>query len=237
MKHTTALVAALIAAPLAQAADFNAIGTLTQAEFLALSKDLGSVIAHKGMTPAEGLGITGFDLGVSVGATELASRDTLRKAAGGASIPTALPTASVRFVKGLPFDIDIGVVHTSLYDNNLRATSGEVRWAFVPGSTVMPAVALRVSGSKLFGAQQLDLHTVGGDVSISKGFLFITPYAGAGAVETTSRAPGTGLREVRFRQDRAFVGVNLALLPLAINVEADRTGDANTYSIKFALRW
>lgn len=237
MRHTTALVATLLAAPLAQAADFNAIGTLTQAEFRALSEDIGSAIAHKGMIPSEGLGITGFDIGASIGATEVAHRDVLRKAAGGASMPKAVPMASVRIVKGLPFDIDIGVVQTSLYDTDVRATGGEIRWAFVPGSTVLPAVALRVSGSKLSGVQQLEMRTLGADLSISKGFLFLTPYAGVGAVETKSRAPGTTLRDESFRQDRVFAGVNLALVPLAINVEADRTGEATSYNIKFAIRW
>jgi len=237
MKHTTALVALLAAAPLAQAADFTAIGTLTQAEFRAFSEDIAAAIAHKGQIPSEGLGITGFDVGVSAGATEVANRSVLIKAAGGASIPKAVPVATVRAVKGLPFDIDIGVVQTNLYDTNVRATGGELRWAFVPGSTVLPAVALRVSGSKLSGVQQLEMRTLGADLSISKGFLFLTPYAGVGAVETKARAPGTALRDESFRQDRVFAGVNLALVPLAINVEADRTGETTSYNIKFALRW
>jgi hypothetical protein len=228
---------ALIATGAAQAADFNALGTLTQAEFRAFSEDVASAISHKGMIPSEGLGITGFDIGAAISATEVANREVLRKAAGGASIPKAVPLASLRIVKGLPWDIDIGVVQTSLYDTNVRATGGEVRWAFIGGSTVLPAVALRVSGSKLSGVQQLEMRTLGADISISKGFLFLTPYAGVGAVETKSRAPGTALRDEKFRQDRAFVGVNLALLPLAINVEADRTGEATTYGIKFAIRW
>jgi hypothetical protein len=195
MKHTLALVATLAAALPAQAADFNAIGTLTQTEFRAFSEDIASAISYKGLIPSEGLGITGFDLGVSLSGTELTHLDVLRKAAGGASVPKVMPVAAVRAVKGLPFDIDIGVIQMNLPDTSLRATGGELRWAFVGGNTLVPAVALRISGSSLSGAPNLKMRTLGGDISISKGFAFLTPYAGVGAVETTSRAPGTGLRE------------------------------------------
>jgi hypothetical protein len=235
MKHTLAL--ALAAALPAQAADFNAIGSLTQAEFRAFSEDIASAISYKGLIPSEGLGITGFDLGVSLSGTELAHRDVLRKAAGGASVPKAIPVAAVRAVKGLPFDIDIGVVQMNLPDTNVRATGGEVRWAFVGGNTVVPAVALRISGSSLSGVPNLKMRTLGGDISISKGFAFLTPYAGVGTVETRSQAPGTSLATENFRQDKAFVGVNIALVPLALNIEADRTGDATSYGVKLAIRW
>jgi hypothetical protein len=237
MKHPLALVAALAAAPLAQAADFNAIGSLTQTEFRAFSEDIASAISYKGLIPSEGLGITGFDLGVSLSGTELAHRDVLRKAAGGASVPKAIPVAAVRAVKGLPFDVDIGVIQMNLPDTNVRATGGEIRWAFVAGNTVVPAVALRISGSSLSGVPNLKMRTLGGDISISKGFAFLTPYAGVGTVETRSQAPGTALATENFRQDKAFVGVNIALVPLALNIEADRTGEATSYGVKLAIRW
>ena len=229
--------AATVLAASAQAADFNAIGLLNQSEFRAFSEDVASAVSYKGMIPAEGLGLTGFDLGVSASATEVAHRATLSKAAGGASIPKAVPVVAVRAVKGLPFDIDIGVVSMSLPETNVRATGGELRWAFVGGNTVLPAVALRVSGTSLSGVQQLKMRTLSGDISISKGFAFLTPYAGVGSVEVKSSAPGTTLREEKFRLSKAFVGMNIALTPLALVVEADRTGDATGYGIKLALRW
>ena len=133
----------------AQAADFNAIGLLTQSEFRLLAEDIGAAVSYKGMIPSEGLGITGFDLGVSVGATEVANRAALIKAAGGADIPKRVPLAGLRAVKGLPFDIDIGVVAMGLPDTNVRAAGGELRWAFIGGGAVLPAVALRFCRAKI----------------------------------------------------------------------------------------
>ena len=232
-----ALAAAAVFTAGTQAADFNAIGLLNQAEFRAFSEDVASAISYKGLIPAEGLGITGFDLSVAATATEVAHRAILSKAAGGATVPKAVPVLGVRAVKGLPFDIDIGVVQLTLPDTNVRATGGELRWAFVSGSTVLPALAVRVSGTSLSGVQQLKMRTLSGDISISKGFAFLTPYAGVGNVEVKSSAPGTSLRAETFRQNKGFVGVNVALVPFALGLEADKTGDATSYSVKLALRW
>lgn len=239
MRHTrTAATAALLAlAGVAQAADFNAIGLLNQTEFRAFSQDVASALSYKGLIPSEGLGITGFDIGVRAGATEVSNRAILSKAAGGATIPKAVPWAGVHVVKGLPFNIDIGAVQMQLPDNEVKATGGEIRWAFVEGGVAVPAVALRVSGMNLSGVPQLKMRTLGGDISISKGFLFLTPYVGVGAVEVKSRAPGTSLKDENFRQDKVFAGVNIALGLLSFNLEADKTGEATSYGLKMALRW
>ena len=227
---------ALAQAP-AHAADFNFVRLLNQAEFRAFSEDVGAAASYKGVIPAESLGLIGFDVGVTAGVTEVSNRDVLRKAAGGASIPKALPVASLRVHKGLPFDIDIGAALMQLPGTNVRAAGGELRWAFVSGSTVMPALALRISGSRLSGVDGLEMDTLGADLSISKGFLFITPYAGIGTVKVKSSAPGSGLRDERIDMTRRFVGVNLALVPLALVLEAERTGKAESYSIKAAIRF
>jgi hypothetical protein len=229
-------LAAAAAAP-ARAADFNAIGTLTQAEFRALSEDIGAAVSYKGMIPSEGLGITGFDLGVSIGATEVANRATLIKAANGADVPKAVPLAGVRAVKGLPFDIDVGAVLMTLPDTNVRAAGGELRWAFIGGNAVLPAVALRASMMNLSGVDQLKMRATSVDLSISKGVLFLTPYAGIGRVEIDSKAPNTTLAREKFQMDKVFAGVNIAFVPMALVIEADKTGDATSYGIKLAIRW
>ena len=231
------LALALVAAGAAQAADFNAIGTLNQAEFKAFSQDVAAAVSYKGIMPTEGLGITGFDLGVAAFGTQVTSRDVLRKAAGGASIPKYLPTAALKAVKGLPFGFDVGVTVATLPGTNIRATGGELRWAFMEGGTVFPAVGVRLALSNLSGVDQLKLRTQSADISISKGFTFLTPYAGIGTVRSTASAPGTSLAEESFSQTKTFVGVNVALGVMSLAVEADKTGDSAGYGLKLALRF
>jgi hypothetical protein len=221
----------------ARAADFDALQSLGQAEFRAFSEDIAAAVSYKPMIPSESLGITGFDLGFSVGATSLAHRAVLVKAAGGASVPKAVPLVALRATKGLPLDLDIGVAVVNLPGTNVRATGGELRWAVIGGDALVPAVALRVSASNLAGVDRLHMRTQGADISISKGFAFATPYAGAGYVHVRSSAPGTALAQEQFNLRKAYAGVNLAFSPLAVLLEADRTGSANSYGVKLALRW
>jgi len=76
------------------------------------------------------------------------------------------------------------------------------------------------------------------DLSISKGFAFLTPYAGAGVVDVRSTPQGINtLAAEKFQLPKYFAGINIALVPFAFVVEADRTGDATSYGIKLALRW
>jgi hypothetical protein len=236
--HRLASLAAITACTgVAHASDFNAIGTLSQAEFRAFSEDVASAVSYKGLIPAAGSGITGFDIGVFGAATEVAHRDVLIKAAGGASVPKALPVTGVRFVKGLPFDIDVGVVSAQLPSTNVRATGGELRWAVLGGGLTVPAIAVRLSGMQLSGVNQLKMSTYGADISISKGFLFLTPYAGVGGVAVRSRAPGTTLRDEKFDLRKAFVGLKIGMGVANLVVEGDKTGDATTWGLKFSLGW
>jgi len=234
-----ALCVALALAPSgsARAAEFNRIGSLNQAEFQALGEDLGSALAWRGLVPAESLGLIGFDVGASLGFTRLADRAVLRRASDGASVPSALPVTALRAHKGLPLNIDVGVGLLQVPGTPLRAVGGELRWALVPGSTVMPALAARVSTTRASGVNGLALDTVGADLSISKGFLFLTPYAGIGQVRVRAQAPGSSLREATATLDRRTLGLNIALVPLSLVIEAERTGRTESHSLKLALRF
>ena len=231
-----AALIALAAAPLAHAAEISTLQLLTQSEFRRLAEDIGSVMSYKAMGPAEAGGVTGFDIGLVTTGTQLQNRDVWRKAAAGADVPSTLPTVGVRVNKGLPFNIDVGAAYSTVPTTSFRSLSGEVRWAVLPGSTVTPAVAVRLSGSSLRNVSQLSATTTGLDVSVSKGFAMLTPYAGAGVVRTWARPEGTALlREERFNQSKVYAGVAASLGLARLTVEADRTGDATSVGAKLSV--
>ncbi len=230
------LATSAAAAPWAHAADLNP-SLLTQAEFRLLSEDLGSVVSFKPMIPAESMGITGFDIGLTVSGTRLSHRDVWIKAANGSSVPSTLPVPTLRVHKGLPFNIDIGASFTKIPSTNIQVVGGELRWAVLPGSLATPAIALRASLSKLSGVDNLNLRTTGLDVSISKGFAFLTPYAGVGTVSVKSRPGSPLLQSESFTQTKAFAGLNINLGLTNIVVETDKTGDAVSYGAKVGWRF
>lgn len=215
------------------------IGALggVQGDFRNVSEDLGSALSYKGLVPAESMGITGFDLGLEITQTDLAKSAALWNTLTGDDISN-LYVPKLHATKGLPLDIDIGAFYSAVPTTDIKLYGGELRWAFMPGSTTMPAIAVRGSMTKLTGVSQLALDTKGLDVSISKGFAMFTPYAGVGQVWTTSTPDAaTGLTEESFSQGKVFVGANLNFGLTNLAAEYDKTGEAQSVSLKLGFRF
>ncbi|MDO4232176.1 MAG: hypothetical protein Q4D19_08595 [Lautropia sp.] len=227
----------LLAAAPVQAADYiNTLGALSQDNFRTLSEDLGSGLSFKGVVPAESLGVLGFDVSASASGMKVPNRDLWRQASGGQNVDQWVGMAGVRVHKGLPGGVDIGGFYNTS-SNNIKLYGGEVRWAFLKGSTLTPAMALRGSYSRLGGVKQLDLDTMGVDVSISKGILMFTPYAGIGKVWVRSKPKGVPmLKKESFSQNKVFAGINVNL-GINFAAEVDRTGDVTSYSVKTGIRF
>ena len=99
-------------------------------------------------------------------------------------------------------------------------------------------MAVRGSYTTLQGVDRLDLDTKALDISISKGFALLTPYAGGGKVWVDSTPDSrTGLRPEDFSYSKYFVGLNVNFGLINIAMETDKTGDATSYSAKFGWRF
>jgi hypothetical protein len=223
--------------PAHAATNINNLGGLTQGEFRLLSEDLAAALSYKPLSPAEPLGTTGFDMGVEVGATQLANPQIFDIATSGGSTST-VPLVKAEIQKGLPFGIDIGATFSAVPNSNIKLMGAELRYAIIKGGPATPAVAVRASYTTLQGVKQLDFNTTGLDVSVSKGFAFVTPYAGLGEVWTNSSPNGIlTLSQESFSLTKYFVGVNVNLAVVNIAVEGDKTGDATSYGVKFGWRF
>ena len=233
------VAAILLTASLPVAAgDISNIGGLTQDEFHRMSQDLSAALSYKPLTPAEPLGLFGFDVGVAGTDTKIKNSDVFQKA--GTSNLSDIVVPSLRANVGLPFGIDVGAMAGEAPGTNIRLYGGELRWAFIKGSTAMPALALRGSYTQLSGVDQLDFNTKGADLSISKGFAFITPYGGIGKVWVTGtpkNIPGSTPSQESFSQNKYFAGINMNFVLVNVVVEADKTGDDTSYGLKLGFRF
>ncbi len=231
------LLSGLLAASPAWAQQIDQLQNIGQAEFRLLSEDLGAALSYHAQIPAEPLGITGFDIGFGVTAAKLKNVSALQSVTSD-SVDATLYVPTLRVHKGLPAGFDIGLQYASIPGSNIKYTGGELRYAILQGGTASPALGIRGSFTKLSGVDQLAVSTRGLDVSISKGFAFITPYAGLGRVWVDSDPHGTaGLRKEEFSLGKAFVGVGMNFAVINLNFEADKTGEVSSYSAKIGLRF
>jgi hypothetical protein len=230
----------------AMAKDIQFNTGLTQDAFKDLSKEAGSAISYKNMSPAEPLGITGFDVGVEGSFVSIKTdKDNYWQKAFNNDAPSMLVLPKIRIQKGLPFNVDIGAIYSYLPGSNIKIFGAEIGYALLEGSVATPALKIRGTYTKLTGVNDLDLHTAGVDASISKGFLMITPYAGAGMfyigsnasgnLQTLSAQAGVPLNEVKIWQTRYFAGAKISPLPLfAITGEVEYS-NRPVYSLKAAI--
>ena len=231
------LLVGLLAASPAWAQDIDQLQNLAQAQFRLLSEDLGAALSYHAQIPAEPLGITGFDIGVGVTATRMQNAAVLQDATSD-DADTTLYVPTLRLHKGLPAGFDIGLTYAAIPGSNISYAGGELRYAILKGGVASPALGVRASVTKLSGVDQLAFDTRGLDISISKGFAFLTPYAGIGRVWIESDPRGTGgLRTEKFSLTKAFVGFGMNFAVLNVNLQADKTGDASSYSLKLGWRF
>ena len=105
----------------------------------------------------------------------------------------------------------------------------------------LPAITVRAAMTNLNGIDQFSFSTRSVDISISKGFLGFTPYAGVGEVwvssSTTNAQALTVVTSESFNQPKVYVGLNINLGLPNFALEADTTGGISTYSAKLGLRW
>ncbi len=221
--------------------DLDSIENFTQANFELFADNLASAISYKSMSPAEPLGILGFDVSIGVSATTI--NETLFNIAsnGGWDIDF-LPMPKLMVHKGLPFNFDVGAFYSSAPDTDIKIWGAELKYSFVDGGLITPALAFRLTYSSLEGLNELDQNNIGAEVSISKGFAILTPYAGLGTIRSTATPKLTlpaninNLQEVSTTNTKVFAGLNINV-GLNIGLEVDRTGDETTYSLKTGFRF
>lgn len=235
MHRLLAAVPLLLAAGVAHGGDLDRLQNLSQSEFRLVSEDVGALASSKAYATAAPLGLTGFDVAVSVSATSLQHRAEIQRASS-STVPAILPVVQLRVMKGLPWDVDIGASFLTVPGTDFSVFGGEVRYALLAGSVVMPSVSLRGTYTKLTGVDHLDLDTLGADISISKQILLVTPYAGAGYVRVSSTPRNVaGLSKEQFGYPKLFAGLRASLGAVAFTAEVDRTGDTLSYGLRFHL--
>ncbi|EYC51677.1 hypothetical protein AZ34_11700 [Hylemonella gracilis str. Niagara R] len=180
--------------------------------------DLGAALSYKPLQPVEAQGVTGFDIGVATTFSQMNDSEDVS-------------VTRVNLHKGLPYGFDIGAFFGNAHqDGESNSLNGyELRYALLRGDTALPAIGVRGAYTKLDN-NALDLDTKSVDIAISKGFLFLTPYAGIGQVWVDSKQGDASMT-------KTYAGLNIGLGLFAVDIEVDQTGEVTTYGLKAALRW
>lgn len=214
-------------------ADFDLVPAPTQEDFADVAEDVAALFNSKSLTPAEPMGITGFGVGVYAAYVETDNSNAWQGLVG--EDIDEIGVVGLIAQKGLPFGIDVGLSYATVPSADANLLGVELRYALLEGSTVTPAIGLRGSYSSLSGVDDVDYDSYGLDLSISKGFGPLTPYAGVGYVWSTFEAdPQFALDDEDVDESRLFIGLRLSAL-IGITPEYERVGDRDSFNLRFGL--
>lgn len=237
VRHLTAAfgLSTLALTSYAETDRFAQLPSLSQAEFRLVPQDLSSVPGDRHVALPSPLATSGFDIGFEVSAKRLTHPQAYRLTTDS---PYALPTPRLHLRKDLPHGFEIGSSYGNLPGSDLSLIGAEASYSLVSKKLFMPTFGVRASYSTLRGNDWLQISTRGVDLSLSKGFSLVTPYAGIGSIWVDSDPyDGSGLTHERFHHEKYFVGANFNVRDMNVAVEADRTGDTTSYHAKFGWRW
>jgi hypothetical protein len=158
-------------------------------------------------------------------------------AGAGAGGQSRLVIPKLHLHKGLPFGFDVGAFAAGAPDVDATLYGAALRYAILDDGLALPAVGLRLSGTKTRGLAPLEMTTTALDLTVSKRFTLLTPYAGGGVVRVESSARGVGLADERFDRSRYFAGVNLNLVAVNLAFEAEKMGPNTSLSAKLGWRF
>ena len=245
MKPVRSLIAGLALSAMASSSwaigNINANLLNSQTIVDSITEDLGAALSYKAVTPAEPLGLIGFDIGFEVTGTKLAGIETWGSAIGSTDLGL-LPLPKLHIHKGLPMGMDLGFVYSKVPSTDIAYAGGEFRYSFISGNLALPAIAVRGTYTTLLGVDEVELTTKGLELTVSKGFLMLTPYAGIGQIWANSSVdtvvatvPASISSDVSMF--KWFVGLNLNLGLMNLVYETDMTGESQSHSIKMGFRF
>lgn len=151
-------------------------------EYDKLLEELSSMISFNQDGPAESLGLIGLNIKLNL---KMAAIDDKSGRWNNAVKIGTLPSSSficpqLIMTKGLPNDIDISAMYMPVIGADLTIGGVAVKWAFIDGGALIPAVALRASYSTALEKTNFKMEDIDLNLSISKDLGIITPYAFAG---------------------------------------------------------
>lgn len=238
VRHLTAALglSTLALAAYAEPNHLARLPSLSSSEFQLVPQDLSAALSYGSGASPSPLATSGFDIGFEVSATRLTHPQAYRLARD--SHPYSLSTPRLHWRKDLPYGFGVGSSYDNLPGSDLSLIGAEASYSLASRKPFLPTLGLRASYSSLAGSDWLQVNTRGVDLSLSKGFSLVTPYAGVGGIWVDSDPDqGSGLARERFYHEKYFMGASFKLRTMNVAVEADRTGDATSYHAKFGWRW
>lgn len=140
-------------------------------------KEIGSALRFNQTIPAASLGITGFNAGINFKVFSLSRDDWGEILETDKKLPSSLVAPQLTFAKGLFMGTDVELMYMPVIGGDVAVGGAAVKFPVMSGGMVKPTIAMRLAYSTLLQKTNFDFTNYDLTLSISKGFVLVTPYA------------------------------------------------------------
>ena len=160
--------------------------------FRLLTAEIGFALSPRTAAPAQGLGMSGFDVSfdvalvsLNIGSEYWQNGVTEQERRLGTLPGSTQAVTGMHVRKGLPFGLELEAHINWLLNSTMFMIGGDIRYVFLEGYKYLPNFAVRAGVGRLLNAQEIDLTTVNLDMTVSKtfalgGMVRLTPMVGYG---------------------------------------------------------
>lgn len=211
--------------------------SMTQDQFKSFTKEFGTVISFNPISPAEKLGVLGFDIGAEVVISDISNNENFWLASGDQN--SQLITSRIHLQKGLPKGFDIGAMFFKVRDTNASGFGVSLKYTLVDENLILPSLSFRGTYSKVTGVDDLSMNTVSAGAMLSKDFLIVTPYASIEAIKINA-SENSDLINLHSETEtviRKALGLKFTFLPFLSLTGEYAISEVDQYSLKLGFRF
>ena len=223
------ILATLVPAPANAQQAFDLRPGLTKAEFAEFTAELGSVLRFRQLGDTTTLGKGHADLGVQFGNMPTENRDL------GRSI--SFPRVVARF--GTSDRVDVGAWGGIEPDANYGMAGIDTKIALLRQGPARPvSVSIRPSFTSLIGPSEVWAANASIDVSVSRAFGAVSPYAGVATTASLAleRSADVDLDPATADGSLAYAGLSYAWRALNVSAEVEK-GRRVSYAFRIGTRF
>jgi len=210
------------------------LANLIDSQFKSYAESLSASQSHKVLTRGNS-GATALDFRVDLLATKLERHSFLEKYTTKDSPDTLyIPRFNINTGQGDGWNAS--AFYSSVPQSAIEIYGGEVRYSLLTNEPFLPVVRVRGMYSQLTGAEDMLVTSTGLELSFSKGFSGITPYAGFGTTRVDGDYALDGYTS-RLTHNKYFMGLQFDLGLMRLSAETEQTGDTATTRAKMGIHF
>ena len=213
----------------------NQLANLIDSQFRSFAENIGSSQSHKALAGSDNSGISALNVGVEL-ATAKVERHSFLEEYTSKDSPNTLYMPKFHVTTQQDDGWNAGAFYSSVPSSDIEIYGGELSYLMTSRHEYVPSLSVRGTYSQLTGYSDLSMTSTGVELSVSKGFSGLTPYAGVGTTRIDGEYQLDGYSS-SLTHNKYFMGLQFNLGLFSLSAEAEQTDEEATTRAKMGYKF